>query len=92
MNISFTEDEQIQKHMKGYHCLYQYGNRQLTLDYDLMNGVWTMSSIESDSKDKEYLNILFEDLNSTRKYSLKEQIQIIIKRLDHYFDGKYNAR
>lgn len=78
------EGGQTQKRVKSYNCLYQYENNQLKLDYDLLNGIWVMKSNESN------LNILFEDLNNNPKFSLNQQIEIIIKRFDHYFDGKYN--
>jgi hypothetical protein len=79
MAIIFEKQEEQQEQPIGYNCIYHYKLHKIQLEFNIKNSLWKIISIEYFD---EKLNSIFDDIQF---FTLDQQIEIIIKRLDQYF-------
>jgi len=73
----------------GYKCVYHSNGNRIQLEFDLLTGFWKRNLQElNDEDEQEMFNILFDDLYETRCLTMDEQIQMIIQRLNMFFQQK----
>jgi len=81
MAIIIEKQKGEQEQTIGYNCIYRCEIRRIKLEFDIEDGSWKIIPIDSD---EEILNSFFDDIQFL---TLDQQIQIIMKRFDLYFDG-----
>jgi len=87
MGIILENQEGEQERAVGYNCIYRYRIHRVKLEYNITNGIWEIIPRESYGEEEQILDSVLDDIRSLlQALPLDQQIQIIIKRYDKYFD------
>lgn len=78
------EDGQVDERVIGYDCFYRYGLHRMKFRFHIQHGLWNIIPRESNESEKRF-DWIFNDVQFL---TLDEQIQIILKRCDQYFQGE----
>jgi hypothetical protein len=68
----------------AYDCIYRYENHLIKLLYYLSDGIWKIIPQQYNKQEEQKLYILLDHFDNL---PFEQQVQLIIQRFDHYFQG-----